>query len=163
MSLAMGMTSLGNQKAVIAAGLLEIVVLMQGYNISRYATQPLLTKLLPNPIEFLRFMMNFKHQIQKPSSARPIILTGIMFLGYSIAGILPLLPYFFMVDILHTLFVSIAISIVSISTFGFFKDYLTIGTKRAGMKGALETVLVGAITGGAAYRTGKLINITVPA
>ena len=45
------------------------------------------------------------------------------------------------------LYVSIAISIVSISVFGFFKDYLMIGTKISGAKGAIQTMIVGAIAG----------------
>jgi hypothetical protein len=39
----------------------EVVVLMQGYGIRRYATMPLIMELLATPTHFLRFMMDLKH------------------------------------------------------------------------------------------------------
>lgn len=63
----------------------------------------------------------------------------------SLGGLIPMLPYFQMENITHALFVSIAITIVVLLIFGFVKNYLTIGTAKAGFYGSVQTLVVGVI------------------
>jgi VIT1/CCC1 family predicted Fe2+/Mn2+ transporter len=62
-----------------------------------------------------------------------------------------MIPYFVMHKVLHALFVSIGITVVILISFGFVKNYVVIKTKRAGLYGAAQTLLVGAIAAGTSY------------
>jgi VIT1/CCC1 family predicted Fe2+/Mn2+ transporter len=62
-----------------------------------------------------------------------------------------LTPYFATKNTTHALFVSIAISIFVCLVFGFLKYYAILKAKRAGLYGALQTLLMGALAAGTSY------------
>ena len=62
-----------------------------------------------------------------------------------------MIPYFAMRSVTHALFVSIGITVVILLVFGFVKNWITIRTKRAGVYGAFQTLLVGALAAGTSY------------
>jgi VIT1/CCC1 family predicted Fe2+/Mn2+ transporter len=62
-----------------------------------------------------------------------------------------MIPYFAMQNVTHALFISIGITFVVLTAFGFIKNYMTIGTKRSGLYGAVQTVIVGALAAGTSY------------
>lgn len=66
-------------------------------------------------------------------------------------GLLPMIPYFAIHDVLHALFVSIGITVVTLFGFGFVKNFCVIKTKRAGFYGAAQTLLVGTIAAATSY------------
>jgi VIT1/CCC1 family predicted Fe2+/Mn2+ transporter len=62
-----------------------------------------------------------------------------------------MIPYFIMTNVTHALFISIGITVVVCITFGFFKNYAVLKTKRAGLYGAAQTLFVGTIAAGTSY------------
>jgi VIT1/CCC1 family predicted Fe2+/Mn2+ transporter len=62
-----------------------------------------------------------------------------------------MIPYFAMQNVTHALFVSIGITFVVLAAFGFIKNYIMIKTKRSGMYGALQTIIIGALAAGTSY------------
>ncbi len=62
-----------------------------------------------------------------------------------------MIPYFAMHDVTHALFVSIGITVVILLVFGFVKDYVNIGTKRAGAYGAVQTLCIGVLAAATSY------------
>lgn len=119
-------------------------------------------------------MMDFELKLEKPNVSRAWISAATMgfsyFIGkkgslilhpaklpkmplkhWLIGGLLPMIPYFAMTDITHALFVSIGITFVVLVSFGFIKNYIMLKTKRSGLYGAVQTLLVGAIAGGTSY------------
>lgn len=66
-------------------------------------------------------------------------------------GLLPMIPYFVIQDTTHALFVSIGITFIVLVTFGFIKNYVVLKTKRSGLYGAVQTLLIGALAGGTSY------------
>lgn len=62
-----------------------------------------------------------------------------------------MIPYFAMASVTRALFVSIGITIVILLLFGFVKNFLTIGTARAGVWGACQTLCVGVAAAGMSY------------
>lgn len=73
-----------------------------------------------------------------------------------------MIPYFAMKDVTHALFISIGITIVILLGFGYIKNMITVGTKRAGVYGALQTLLVGALAAGASYGIVRAIDSSNP-
>jgi vacuolar iron transporter family protein len=134
---------------------------VRGYQVDRKTVEHLLHTLARNPESFLRFLMDFKHHIQKPSFARASISAAVMGLAYSLAGMLPMIPYFCMAIISHALYVSIAVAFVEFSIFGFNNGYQTFGTKTAGFRVAAKTLLVGILAASCTYGWGRILNAVI--
>lgn len=113
-------------------------------------------------------MMDFELKLEKPNVSRAWISAATMGISYFIGmsllsntdqvntnsspgGLLPMIPYFAMHDVVHALFVSIGITIVVLISFGFIKNYVVIKSKRAGFYGAAQTLLIGVIAAGTSY------------
>lgn len=62
-----------------------------------------------------------------------------------------MIPYFAMTNVTHALFVSIAITVVTLIAFGFVKNYITVKTKRSGVYGAVQTLAIGVFAAGTSY------------
>ena len=73
-----------------------------------------------------------------------------------------MIPYFTMSNVTHALFVSIGITVVILNIFGFVKNYMTIGTKRAGFYGAAQTLCIGVLAAGTSYGIVKAIDSRSP-
>ena len=69
-----------------------------------------------------------------------------------------MIPYFAMKNVTHALFVSIGITIVILLGFGYIKNLVTVGTKRSGAYGALQTLCIGVFAAGASYGIVKAID-----
>ena len=73
-----------------------------------------------------------------------------------------MIPYFAMKNVTYALFISIGITIVILLSFGYIKNSITVGTKRAGAYGALQTLVVGALAAGASYGIVRAIDSSNP-
>lgn len=62
-----------------------------------------------------------------------------------------MIPYFCMKNTNHALFISIGITVVVCIIFGFLKNYTILKTKRAGLYGAAQTLIMGAAAAGVSY------------
>ena len=69
-----------------------------------------------------------------------------------------MIPYFATQNVTHALFISIGITVIILLVFGYIKNRITVGTKRAGVYGALQTLLVGALAAGASYGIVRAID-----
>lgn len=71
---------------------------------------------------------------------------------------MPMIPYFIMGSVTHALFVSIGVTVVILLIFGFVKNYVTVKTKRSGLYGAAQTLLVGVLAAGTSYGIVRAVN-----
>lgn len=69
-----------------------------------------------------------------------------------------MIPYFAMKSVTQALFVSIGITVVILLTFGYIKNWFTVGTKRSGLYGAVQTLIIGALAAGTSYGIVKAID-----
>jgi vacuolar iron transporter family protein len=129
----------------------ELFAILGGYDISRAAAAPLIDELCRSPEQWVRFMMDFELKLEKPNVGRAWISALTMGLSYFFGGLIPMIPYFVMQRAQEALFISIAITLVVLLVFGFVKNYVTIKTNRAGLWGALQTVVIGVLAAGTSY------------
>jgi len=73
-----------------------------------------------------------------------------------------MIPYFAIKHVSHALFISIGITVIILLGFGYIKNWVTVGTKRAGAYGALQTLVIGALAAGASYGIVRAIDSTNP-
>lgn len=62
-----------------------------------------------------------------------------------------MIPYFAIRNTRDALFVSIGVTIVILLIFGYIKNYIVMKTKRAGVYGALQALLIGALAASTSY------------
>lgn len=129
----------------------EIYQILGAYHVSREASTPLVESLCRNPQQWVRFMMDFELKMEKPDINRVWISALTLGLSYFIGGLIPMVPYFIMEEAAKALFVSIGITIVILLAFGYLKNWVTIRNKRAGLWGALQTLVVGMVSAGTSY------------
>ncbi|CAM1503650.1 Fc.00g012410.m01.CDS01 [Cosmosporella sp. VM-42] len=129
----------------------EIYDILGNYHISRAASTPLVDELCKNPKQWVRFMMDFELKLEKPNIHRAWISAATMGLSYFIGGLIPMIPYFIMKRVREALFVSIGITVAVLLVFGYVKNYVAIRNHRAGVWGALQTLVIGMLAAGTSY------------
>jgi vacuolar iron transporter family protein len=141
----------------------EIYEVFDRYGISRAAAAGVVDELCvpgdPKREErWLRFMMDFELQLPEPDTSAAWVSAVTMGLSYFVGGLIPMIPYFVMDSARAALLVSIAVTAVILLVFGYVKSWVTIHNKRAGVWGALHTLLIGALAAGTSYGIVRLLD-----
>lgn len=141
----------------------EIYEVFDKYGISRAAARGVVDELCvtgdPKREErWLKFMMDFELQLPEPDTSAAWVSAVTMGLSYFVGGLIPMIPYFIMDSARTALLVSIAITVVILLVFGYVKTWVTIHNKRAGVWGALHTLLIGALAAGTSYLIVRLLD-----
>ncbi|KAK0724500.1 VIT family-domain-containing protein [Lasiosphaeris hirsuta] len=136
----------------------EIFEILARYGVTRNAAMPLVREITADKATWVDFMMDFELRLPEPDAGRAWMSALTMGLSYFIGGLVPMMPYFFMEEAREALLVSIAISVVILLAFGYLKNWVTIRTKKAGLWGAAQTLIVGAAAAGTSYAIVRLVD-----
>lgn len=79
-------------------------------------------------------------------------------MSYFIGGLVPMLPYFFLREATKALFASIAVTVVILLAFGYVKTVVTVGSRKAGCWGAVQTLVIGLLAAGTSYGIVRAID-----
>lgn len=102
------------------------------------------------------FMMKYELGLDKPDPKRATKSALNIGISYIIGGIIPLSPYFLIADSLSALKISIAVTLVCLFVFGYFKSKVT-GVNA--LWGAIKVTLIGAVAAAAAFGVAKLFEM----
>ncbi|KAL7811835.1 VIT family domain-containing protein [Trichoderma gracile] len=138
----------------------DIFCILEKYDISRQAAAPLVEELCKNREQWIRFRMDFSLRLEKPNIHRAWISGLTMGLSYFVGGLIPMIPYFVMSKVGDALFVSIAVTVVILLGFGYVKNYVAIRNHRAGLWGAIQTLIIGVLAAGTSYVLVKALDRT---
>ena len=136
----------------------EIYDILHEYGVSREAATPLVRELCSSKEKWVKFMMDFELRLPEPDVSRAWMSAVTMGLSYFVGGLIPMLPYFWMEKTGEALFVSVAITVVILLVFGYLKNWVTIRTKKAGLFGAVQTLVIGALAAGTSYAIVRLLD-----
>ncbi|KAK0712541.1 VIT family-domain-containing protein [Lasiosphaeria miniovina] len=136
----------------------EIYDILARYGVTRAAAEPMVSQLCADKTTWVNFMMDFELSLPEPDVSRAWVSAATMGLSYFVGGLIPMLPYFFMDQASQALLVSVAITVVILLLFGYAKNWLTIRTKKAGVWGALQTLVIGALAAGTSYAIVRLLD-----
>ncbi|KAK3385786.1 VIT family-domain-containing protein [Podospora didyma] len=136
----------------------EIYEILARYGVTKAAAEPMVGRLCADKKTWVRFMMDFELNLPEPDISRAWVSAATMGFSYFVGGLIPMLPYFFMDNASQALWVSVAITAVILLAFGFMKNWLTIRTKKAGLWGALQTLIIGALAAGTSYVIVRLLD-----
>lgn len=140
-----------NVDAMPEAQRAEVYAILEKYSVSRAAAQPLVDELCRNRGQWARFMVDFSLRLEKPNIHRAWISGVTMGLSYLIGGLIPMIPYFVMPHVGQAFMVSIGVTAAILLIFGYVKNYVAIRNHRAGLWGAIQTLIIGVLAAGTSY------------
>ncbi|KAK1775449.1 VIT family-domain-containing protein [Copromyces sp. CBS 386.78] len=128
-------------------------ILEDDYGVSRPTAAALVQDLCRkgNEQNLVRFLMDLQLRMMEPDLNRAWVSAGVMGLSYFVGGLIPMVPYFFMERTGEALWVSVVITAIILLVFGFVKNWVTIRTREAGVWGAVQTLVIGALAAGTSY------------
>lgn len=136
----------------------EVFGILEKYQVSRAAAAPLVEELCKNREQWARFMVDFSLRLERPNIHRAWISGVTMGLSYFVGGLIPMIPYFVMPHVGDAFLVSIAVTAVILTAFGYVKNYVVIRNHRAGAWGAVQTLIIGFLAAGTSYAIVKLLD-----
>ena len=133
----------------------EIVEVFEAYGVTAEQCAPVVAALQTDRDAWVRFMMRFELGLEKPESGRASRSATTIACAYIAGGLIPIAPYFLAANVTDALPYSVAVTLIALTLFGFFKGGFT-GTPR--LASALQTLLIGSVAAAAAFFLARLIS-----
>jgi vacuolar iron transporter family protein len=133
----------------------EIVDIFQRYGLTEEECQPVVNALRSKPKAWVDFMMRFELGLEEPDPGRALRSALTIALAYIAGGLVPLSPYILASHVHSGFLFSIGVTLAALFIFGFVKARYT-GTPT--LRGAVQTLVIGALAAGAAYLIARLIS-----
>ena len=133
----------------------EVRIVFREWGLSEEVTEKATQEIIKDKDRWADFMMKYELGLDKPDPKRAGRSAFNIGISYIIGGLVPLSPYFFINESLNGLKISVAITLVCLYVFGFFKSRMT-GVNP--YTGGLKVMLIGAAAAAAAFGIAKLIE-----
>jgi VIT1/CCC1 family predicted Fe2+/Mn2+ transporter len=133
----------------------EVIDLFEAYGVTREESAPVVEALSRRPEAWVDFMMRFELGLERPDPRRArrsaLTIAG----AYVAGGLVPLTPYMLVGQARPALLLSVVVTLVALSTFGYVKGQFT-GTRPG--RGALQTVLIGGLAAAGAFLIARSVS-----
>src|SRR5258706_2070555 len=126
----------------------ETKVFFAGIGLSEELQEKATEEIAKDKRQWVDFMMKYELGLDKPDPRRATKSALNIGLSYIVGGLVPLSPYFFVHTPADGLKISVAVTLLCLFIFGFFKSKITGVNPWAG---AIRVTLIGAVAAGAAF------------
>jgi len=133
----------------------EVVDIFERYGLTQEECQPVVNALRSKPKAWVDFMMRFELGLEEPDPGRALRSALTIALAYIVGGLVPLSPYILTSQLHSAFLLSIAVTLVALFIFGFVKARFT---GAPALRGAVQTLIIGALAAGAAYLIARWIS-----
>jgi VIT1/CCC1 family predicted Fe2+/Mn2+ transporter len=133
----------------------EVADVFRSYGMTEQQIVPVVTAIASDQKRWVDFMMRFELGFEEPDPKRARNSAATIAASYVVGGLVPLSPYMFVGDLTNALLVSVAVTLVALFLFGYFKGRLT-GINP--LKGGLQTVIIGGLASAAAFGLARWIS-----
>ncbi len=133
----------------------EVADIFQSYGLTQEECQPVIGALRRKPKVWVDFMMRFELGLEEPDPGRALRSALTIALAYIVGGLVPLSPYILTSEVHFAFLLSVAVTLVALFIFGLVKARYT-GAPT--LRGALQTLVIGALAAGAAYLIARWIS-----
>ena len=133
----------------------EVSEVFRTYGLSAAETHQVVAALRTRPQAWRDFMMRFELGLEAPDPRRALMSALTIAGAYAVGGMVPLTPYFFASGVQRGLVISAVVTMIALFAFGFVKARFT-GAPR--LRGAFQTVLIGALAAGAAFLIARAVT-----
>jgi VIT1/CCC1 family predicted Fe2+/Mn2+ transporter len=134
---------------------LEVAQVFASYGLTEAESAPVIAALSARPQAWVDFMMRFELGLEEPQPGRALRSALTIALAYTVGGLIPLSPYFFLRSAHRALFLSMVVTLVALAVFGFLKGQAT-GT--APLRSAAQTSVIGGLAAATAFSLAKAIS-----
>jgi vacuolar iron transporter family protein len=133
----------------------EVSEIFESYGLSKEESRPVIDALRQKPGAWVNFMMRFELGLEEPLRGRALRSALTIAGAYAIGGFLPLFPYMVLARMRSAFSLSVTLTLLALFIFGYVKGRFT-GT--APLRGAVQTLVIGALAAAAAFFIAKLIS-----
>ncbi|MBP5973026.1 VIT1/CCC1 transporter family protein [Brasilonema sp. CT11] len=133
----------------------EVMEIFQSYGLPREQSEHFAQRLLQNPRASVDFMMRFELGLEKPAPQRALKSAFTIAGSYIAGGLIPLSPYILINNAKTALVISVVITNVALTIFGYIKGRFT-GARP--FRSAFQTVITGGLAAAAAFFIAKSIS-----
>lgn len=133
----------------------EITEIFRTYGISPEESRPAVEALRRRPKAWVNFMMRFELGLEPPDPGRALRSAMTIGLAYVAGGLIPLAPYVAMGTASRALILSMILTLVALTVFGYVKGRFT---GAAPIRSALQTMLIGGLAAAAAFGIARAIS-----
>ncbi|KAK4555874.1 Protein ccc1 [Recurvomyces mirabilis] len=139
----------------------EIYEVFATYGVRREEARGVVQGLKRDPEVWVRFMMDFELQLERPAAKGAWLAGLVMAVAYFFGGLLPMIPYFAFHNVTHALFTSIGITAFILVIFGYVKAIITGCQRKDALWSALQTLVIGVVAAGVSYGIVRGVNSSV--
>lgn len=133
----------------------EVRDIFATYGLSKQAQDLIVNELTQDKDKWVEFMMQYELGLDQPDPKRAANSALTIGISYAVGGIVPLLPYFFTATPPEGLPLSVALTLICLFIFGYFKSKVT---GQPPFTGAIKVTAIGAMAAAAAFLVAKLIG-----
>lgn len=133
----------------------EVAKVFRGYGLAPPDVDRIVTAISSDRDRWVDFMMRFELGLEAPDPKRARRSAFTIALSYIAGGLVPLSPYMLVGRVQTGLAISVAVTLVALFFFGFFKGRYT-GIHP--VRGGLQTVVIGGLASAAAFGIARLIS-----
>jgi VIT1/CCC1 family predicted Fe2+/Mn2+ transporter len=132
----------------------EVSEVFETYGLTKEESQPVVMALRQRPKDWVNFMMRFELGLEEPRPGRALRSASTIAAAYATGGLVPLCPYMLLKQMHSAFLLSVAVTLLALFVFGYIKGRYT---GAAPLRGAFQTLIIGALAAGAAYFIAKWI------
>ena len=137
-----------------AAEAQEVAEVFESYGLTPDQSAPIVEALRKNPRAWVDFMMRFELGLEEPDPKRALTSALTIAASYIAGGFIPLSPYIVLSSASRALPISIGLTLLALTIFGYAKGRFT-GT--APLQSAAQTALIGGLAA-AAFAIARAIS-----
>jgi len=133
----------------------EVRQILQSYGLAEEESATVTAKLSERPEAWVDFMMRFELGLERPDPKRALTSAVTIAGAYITGGLIPLGPYILSSQVRSALLLSIVVTLLALTIFGYVKGRFT-GTRP--FRSALQTTLIGGLAATAAFVIARAIS-----
>jgi len=133
----------------------EVMEVFADFGLPVKLQQEVADEMAKDTDKWVDFMMRYELGLEKPQENRATQSAVTIGLSYIVGGIIPLSPYFFIANSQMALYYSVAVTMVCLFVFGYFKSKVT---GQPPISGAIKVLVIGALAAAAAFGIAKWVN-----
>jgi VIT1/CCC1 family predicted Fe2+/Mn2+ transporter len=133
----------------------EVTEVFRAYGLTAEESAPVVEALRKQPQAWVDFMMRFELGLEKPDPRRALTSALTIAGAYVAGGFIPLAPYIVLSTAQAALSLSVLVTLVALTVFGYVKGRFTGASP---LRGALQTALIGGLAAAAAFAIARAIS-----
>ena len=133
----------------------EVTRVFESYGLTPKESEPVVQALRSRPEALIEFMLRFELGLEKPDPKRALTSALTIAGAYIAGGLIPLSPYIILSSAQTALTVSVVVTLLALTVFGYIKGHFTGAVP---LRSAVQTALIGGVAAAVAFAIARVIS-----